>query len=225
MKPVPRPRSCRALTALALVMTTGHASMAADAETGAASKLPERRGFFMRGLLDVSPTFIDSRASLVSGFQQPLPSTATALGFGAGIELGSSIAPGWVLAGMLDYRTFQDVRVDVGGQSVKMKGLVLNQLTMTAGVTYIPWRDTGWYATARIGWSGLEVGSGSDAVHASTPLVRGPLGSITLGHEWWIGSKVWLGAAARCTRAYLSDEGHARTTQTTPGLLATVTWF
>jgi hypothetical protein len=111
-----------------------------------------------------------------------------------------------------------------------MDGVVVTQLTLNAGVTYMPWLDAGWYGTARIGWGGLEIAragsGGSDQVYfPATTLIRGPLGSLTFGHEWWIGSRFWLGLGAPFSVGSFSDDGHARTTVIAPAVIGTVTWF
>lgn len=182
----------------------------------------------MRLLPSLSVMGVDSEASVVSAFRQPIASQASASGYSWEFQIGAALTEPLVLAGAIGQGTYRDVRAEILGRTVAVTHFQLETFSVGAVVVYFPVRELGWYGSLKLALTGLRAADDDAAFGGDSllgPDLRGPGASLCAGHEWRLGGVWWLGGGVQAQYASTSEEGRAETSFWTAGLTGSITYF
>lgn len=190
-----------------------------------ASEEPGRSGFFMRFAPKVSSLFLWSNANVLSGFQQSIPSSAYAAGYGFEYQIGREVWEHLSLAFALDWEKYGSVRAEIADQTVLMQEFQFQLIGVGLVVTAFPIADLGWHTALKVSFCGLDAVRDDDTTISDVQM-RGPCVSGIAGYEWRMSRAWWLGVAARTSYLWnKSREGEQSLHAVTPGLEVTATYY
>lgn len=193
--------------------------------SSASSEAPGRSGFFMRFAPKVSTIFLWSNANVLSGFQQSIPSSASATGYGLEFQIGREVWERLSLAFAVDWERYGSVRAQVADQTVSMQRFQFLLAGLGLVVTAFPFADLGWHTALKVSYCAIGP-MRDDGTSLSDVDMQGPCVSAIAGYEWRMSRAWWLGVGARASYMWhKSREGEQSLHAVTPGLEVTATYY
>jgi len=193
------------------------AAAAPDA-TAPVPESPSRNGFFIRIAPNLSYLWLSSNANVFTGFQQEIPSTAYAPGYGFEFQIGREVWGRVSLAAVLGVEFYPSVRGRVADQTVSMKEFQLHSAALGFAVTAFPFEDLGWSTAVGAAWCTFGPHWGD--------VMEGACFTAMGGYEWQVSRAWWLGIGARTLYVHAGEKrGDQSMDALSPGLVVTATYY
>lgn len=178
----------------------------------------QRDGFY----LGVQPALEYPMVDLVVGTAS---ASASGVGFGFDLLVGTSVAPGFTVGGAIGGAAAPQpeltLTLPTGEQfSERLDGASLNVFRLGAVADYYPFSRLGFHVLAEVGYASVGISGTSDDAES----LHGFSASGGVGWDFWVSYHLSLGLLARLQWALLRGDGSEGTALLSPALAATLTF-